>query len=95
MTTHISSHSIRIMAVTTLALGAVPRPSEVQGAGHGGKSLDGRLYALLEQHGFTGRIEVSLPDRLGRNVDVQLADLGRNLFFDPILALRGDNSCVM
>jgi cytochrome c peroxidase len=56
-------------------------------------SLDAELAALLAEHGFTGRVEEQLERRLGRPVDEELADLGRNLFFDPILALRGDNSC--
>jgi cytochrome c peroxidase len=56
-------------------------------------SLDSELAALLAQHDFTGRIEEQLETRLGRAVDPDLADLGRNLFFDPIMALRGDNSC--
>jgi cytochrome c peroxidase len=56
-------------------------------------SLDEELTRLLDQHGFTGRMEERLPARLGRRIDPDLADLGRNLFFDPILALRRDNSC--
>jgi cytochrome c peroxidase len=56
-------------------------------------SLDQKLERLLARHGFTGRIEERLEQRLGRRVDAQLADLGRNLFFDPIMALRRDNSC--
>ncbi|HZN36406.1 MAG TPA: cytochrome c peroxidase, partial [Pirellulaceae bacterium] len=56
-------------------------------------ALDGELSRLLVRHGFTGRIEEQLEARLGRKLDPQLADLGRNLFFDPIMALRGDNSC--
>ena len=55
--------------------------------------LDETLAALLPRHGFTGRIEEQLEPRLGRRIDSNLADLGRNLFFDPIMALRGDNSC--
>jgi cytochrome c peroxidase len=55
--------------------------------------LDADLHALLDEHGFTGRIEETLEDRLGRKLDNRLAELGRDLFFDPILALRGDNSC--
>jgi cytochrome c peroxidase len=58
-----------------------------------GKSLDEQLAELLDEHGFTGRIEDQLEARLGRRVDPDLADLGRNLFFDPIMALRQDNSC--
>lgn len=56
-------------------------------------SLDEILRALLVKNGFTGRIEETLELRLGRPLDPELADLGRNLFFDPIMALRGDNSC--
>ena len=55
--------------------------------------LDAELADLLAEHGFTGRVEEQLEQRLGRPVDEALADLGRNLFFDPVLALRGDNSC--
>jgi cytochrome c peroxidase len=55
--------------------------------------LDRRLLRRLQQAGFTGRIEQSLPQRLGRPVDPKLADLGRLLFFDNVLGLHGDNSC--
>jgi cytochrome c peroxidase len=57
------------------------------------ESLDAALADLLAQHHFTGRIEQQLEQRLGRRIDADLADLGRNLFFDPIMALRRDNSC--
>lgn len=33
------------------------------------------------------------PPLLGRPVNAQMADLGRNLFFDKILGLNNDNSC--
>jgi cytochrome c peroxidase len=56
-------------------------------------SLDDDLAALLAQNGFTGRIEETLEARLGRRLDSDLADLGRNLFFDPIMGLHRDNSC--
>src|SRR5262245_36508333 len=56
-------------------------------------ALDAALEQRLAQHGFTGRIEEQLEVRLGRRIDSDLADLGRNLFFDPIMALRRDNSC--
>ena len=45
------------------------------------------------QHGFTGRIESTLEQRLGRKVDHQLADLGRLLFFDTVGGLNNDNNC--
>ena len=45
-------------------------------------SLDDKLQAVLLQAGFTGRIESTLEQRLGRRLDLPLADLGRNLWFD-------------
>jgi cytochrome c peroxidase len=51
------------------------------------------LTAALQQLGFTGRIESTLEQRLGRTIDNQLADLGRNLFHDTIVGLNNDNSC--
>ena len=56
-------------------------------------SLDRDLSNVLSQQGFTGRIESTLEKRLGRKIDNQLADLGRNLFHDTIVGLKGDNSC--
>ena len=55
--------------------------------------LDDELSAVLNRHGFTGRIGSSLEQRLGRKIDNQLADLGRNLFHDPVVGLNDDNSC--
>jgi cytochrome c peroxidase len=56
-------------------------------------SLDHELQAVLRQSGFTGRIEATLEQRLGRRLDLQLADLGRNLWFDTITGLNDDNAC--
>lgn len=56
-------------------------------------ALDAKLSAHLAEREFTGRIESTLDARLGRPVDAQLAEVGRFLFFDPILSLTGDNSC--
>src|SRR5437870_10825040 len=58
-----------------------------------GSATDRQLQAVLRRAGFTGRVESSLEQRLGRPVDPQLADLGRLLFFDKIGALHADNSC--
>ena len=44
--------------------------------------LDHTLEAVLRQAGFTGRIEASLEQRLGRRIDQQLAEVGRLLWFD-------------
>lgn len=56
-------------------------------------SIDDELARVLAEKGFTGRIESTLEARLGRKIDPMLADLGRNLFFDRILGLHGDNAC--
>jgi cytochrome c peroxidase len=62
-----------------------------------GKAQDGglnqQLASALKNAGFTGTIESQLQTRLGRPVDSTLADLGRQLFFDKIAGLHGDNSC--
>lgn len=55
--------------------------------------LDTQLAALLSSAGFTGRIESTLPRRLGRPLNAELVDLGRLLFFDNINGLHRDNSC--
>ena len=58
-----------------------------------GDDLDEHLAEVLEQAGFTGRIESTLEQRLGRKIDPDLADLGRQLFFDKITGLHSDNTC--
>jgi len=62
-------------------------------ASGGDSLLDDQLSLALIQHGFTGRVGSSLEQRLGRKIDNQLADLGRNLFHDTIVGLNNDNSC--
>jgi cytochrome c peroxidase len=54
---------------------------------------DAVLRSYLASLGYTGRIASTLEARLGRRIDHQLADIGRNLFFDPIQGLNNDNSC--
>lgn len=57
------------------------------------RSLDERLRAELMLHEVTGRVESTLEARLGRPVDNHLAEVGRLLFFDPVLSITEDNSC--
>ena len=56
-------------------------------------SLDQQLSTTLLNHGFTGHIESTLEPRLGRNLNNQLIDLGRLLFFDTVGGLNNDNNC--
>lgn len=51
------------------------------------------LVRVLASHGFSGRVNDVLEQRLGRPINTELADLGRLLFFDPVLGLNDDNSC--
>ena len=55
--------------------------------------LDATLRTYLTSHGFTGQVASTLETRLGRRIDRQLADIGRQLWFDPIHGLNGDNTC--
>jgi len=56
-------------------------------------ALTRELTAELQELGFTGRIEDTLEERLGRRIDRKLADLGRLLWFDTITGLNNDNTC--
>ncbi|MEO7723550.1 MAG: cytochrome c peroxidase [Chthoniobacterales bacterium] len=55
--------------------------------------VDQELRAVLSSHAFTGRVESTLEERLGRPLDPAKAELGRLLFFDKFVGLHGDNSC--
>ena len=55
--------------------------------------MDQELEDVLAQVGFTGRVESTLEQRLGRHINNQLADLGRLLFFDTVGGLNNDNNC--
>ena len=83
---------VSIVAAFTMAL-AAGSSAQVSDPGHQQQSLDALLGQELAQAGFTGRIEESLADRLGRPVDARLADLGRLVFFDQLNGIYEDNSC--
>ena len=55
--------------------------------------LDQQLTAVLAKYGFTGRVESTLEQRLGRKLDNDLVDTGRLLFFDTAGGLNNDNNC--
>jgi Cytochrome c peroxidase len=72
-----------------LSIAATPHPP----ASAQVTSLDEELQAVLRQAGFTGRMGATVEQRLGRHLDLQLADLGRNLWFDTLTGLNNDNAC--
>jgi cytochrome c peroxidase len=84
--------SIRgVVCFTVLVTAATPPAFGDDRPGRG--TLDARLAELLAEHGFTGRIEEQLEQRLGRKLDPARADLGRLLFFDRLLGIKLDNAC--
>src|SRR5688572_33371149 len=85
---------LRFLAVALFAYAASVFVLAPSGSAHGpDDSLDQELAAALAAHGFTGRVEQTLSQRLGRRVDHKLADLGRLAFHDSLLGLNDDNSC--
>jgi cytochrome c peroxidase len=78
-------------AVAALACGGVLMLTP--GTLLGGDSLDAQLRADLQQQGFTGRVEQTLTERLGRPLDPRLANVGRLLWFDTVTGLNDDNTC--
>ena len=84
----------RIRRITLIAaLAATFSMAAIPARAAEGSKTDRELQAVLRRAGFTGRIESTLEQRLGRPIDPELADLGRLLFFDKIGALHSDNSC--
>lgn len=82
-----------IVLVAAVILGGLFMTGRTSSARISQNPLDHELANVLRGHGFTGNIESTLEQRLGRRVDNQLADLGRNLFHDTIVGLKGDQSC--
>ena len=57
------------------------------------ENLNRQVRRALRNAGFTGRVQSTLEQRLGRPLNPQLADLGRLLWFDVIGGLHSDNTC--
>ena len=57
------------------------------------RDLNDRLAKVLRANSFTGRMQSQLEDRLGREIDLALAELGRNLWYDKVHSLHQDNTC--
>ncbi len=86
---HVRLWTLLSLCLLGLSIAAIPhQPASAQAA-----SLDEELQAVLREAGFTGRIESTLEQRLGRRLDLPLADLGRMMWFDTLTGLNDDNSC--
>jgi cytochrome c peroxidase len=68
-------------------------PSATKAASRSADNEDVALRSYLTRLGFTGRIGQTVETRLDRHIDHQLADIGRNLWFDRIQGLNNDNTC--
>ncbi len=85
--------ALRVLGALACLAAAIHAGPHHARAGAATPALDRELAALLESHGFTGRIEETLEARLGRRISHGLADVGRLLWFDTIAGLNGDNTC--
>ena len=83
---------LTIVFLALISVGVVGLTPGTSASG-GDDVLNEQLSAVLSQHGFSGRVGLSLEQRLGRKIDNQLADLGRLAFHDSLLGLNDDNSC--
>ena len=81
-----------IIWASSLSLVVTAKDKDEKG-GKPDKALDASLAQVLRDHEFTGRIESTLEQRLGRKLDVKLAELGRMLWFDNVHSLHRDNTC--
>jgi len=83
------------LTITIIVLGIIAAGIVMLAPGTeaGSNPVDDQLYTVLNHHGFTGRVALSLERRLGRKINQQLADLGRLAFHDTLLGLNNDNSC--
>ena len=88
-TIHLGLWTFLSLCLLGLSIAAAPHsPAPAQAS-----LLDKELKAVLRQAGFTGRIEATLEQRLGRRLDMPLANLGRNLWFDTLTGINNDNAC--
>jgi cytochrome c peroxidase len=85
--------SVKLLVILTAIITCVFLGSQKESVRAQSSNLDDQLAGLLAEHGFTGNIESTLEQKLGRRINTRLADIGRLLFFDSILSLNGDVSC--
>ena len=86
-------HSTGLWALLIGAAGCALFALVPRSSADNSSASDQELEAVLAAHGFTGRIESTLEERIGHRIDQQLADLGRLLFFDTVGGLNNDNNC--
>ncbi len=85
--------SVKLLVISTAIIAGIFLGTQKEAVRAQSSSLDDQLAGVLADRGFTGDIESTLEQRLGRRINNKLADIGRLLFFDSILSLNGDVSC--
>jgi cytochrome c peroxidase len=85
--------TIKLSVLLIIAAGCALFALAPQSSADNSATLDQQLEAALAEHGFTGRIESTLEQRIGHRIDNQPADLGRLLWFDTVGGLNNDNNC--
>jgi len=91
-----SRQQIRLCVLLGIVLGLVPPDVQAaSGTSNNSESgnVDAQLTSILNRLKFTGSIESTLEQRLGRKLDRRLAQVGQMLWFDTITGLHDDNTC--
>src|SRR4051812_14963153 len=57
------------------------------------EDIDAQLVAILTKLQFTGKMESTLEQKLGRKIDQKLVKVGQMLWFDTVMGLHDDNTC--
>src|SRR5215831_8354121 len=91
MKVHRLKYLVLLAALITGPLVLAPRSHALDDGE--GDQLDNQLAQSLAQAGFTGTAQSSLQRRLGRQLNPDLANIGRLLWFDTITGLNDDNAC--
>ena len=79
-----------------VVLGLVPPDLQAESGSSynsGSGNVDSQLASILNRLQFTGSIESTLEQRLGRKLDGKLAQVGQMLWFDTATGLHDDNTC--
>jgi cytochrome c peroxidase len=86
----------RLCFLLALASGILPLPAPAFSKGSDyavPEDIDAQLVAILTKLQFTGKMESTLEQKLGRKIDQKLVKVGQMLWFDTVTGLHDDNTC--
>ena len=87
---------MRLCFLLALASGVLPLPVPASSKGSDDavpEDIDAQLVAILTKLPFTGKMESTLEQKLGRKIDPKLVKVGQMLWFDTVTGLHDDNTC--